>query len=254
MQKTILVVDDDLKIREVLYELFAIKGHRIITSPGGDEAIEIAKKEKLDLILMDIKMEGLSGIETLRLIREFDKKTKIIMLTAMEDPELDKQARLNGATGLARKSWGILVVTKAVNAIMEERLDFLEVERKKILIADDNPEICELIQAYLSRKGFVPIVATSGEEALRKVREELPIITLLDINMPGMDGFVALKKIKEINDSLGRAAGIIIISGMNDEGAAREALKLGAFDYLVKPLNLDYLVFSLTTQILLLTS
>jgi CheY-like chemotaxis protein len=254
VQKTLLVVDDDLKIREVLYELFAIKGHRIITAPGGEEAIEIAKKEKLDLILMDLKMQGIDGIETLKRIREFDNKTRIIMLTAMEDPELDSQVRLNGATGLVRKSWGILVITKAVGAMLEEKLDFLEQEKKKILIADDNPEICELIQAFLSKKGFLPTIATTGEEALEKLKIERPIIVLLDINMPGMDGLVALKKIREISDSTGRSVGIMIISGMNDENAVRESLKLGAYDYLVKPLNLDYLVFSLITQILLLTS
>lgn len=249
MEKKILLVDDELKIREMFYELFSLKGYKIITAPGGEEGIDILKREKVDLVLLDIKMDTIDGIETLRRMREFDTKTRIIMLTALEDADLDKHARINGATGLMRKSWGILTISKIVNSILAEKLEFSE-DKKKILVADDEPEICSLLNDFLTKKGFVPIIAASGEEALIKAKEENPVIILLDINMPGMDGLMTLKKIKEINER----AGIIVITGMADANIAEEAMKLGIYDYIVKPVNFSYLEFCLISKIILSTA
>ncbi len=246
MEKKILLVDDELKIREMFYELFSLRGYKIITAPGGEEGIEILKKEKLDLVLLDIKMQTIDGIETLRRIREFDSKTKIIMLTALEDSELDRQARLNGATGLMRKSWGVLTISKIVNSLLEENLEFSE-EKKRILIADDEPEVCSLLNDFLTKKGFKTSVANSGEAALEKIKQENPAIVLLDINMPGMDGLMTLKKIKEI----GSGIGIIVITGMADTNIAEQAMQLGVYDYIVKPVNFNYLEFCLISKIIL---
>lgn len=244
------MIDDELKIRELFYDLFSLRGYKIVTAPGGEEGIEIAGKEKFDLILSDIKMQTIDGIETLKRIRQFDPKVKVIMLTAMEDVELDRQARLNGATGLMRKSWGLLTISKIVNALMEEKLDSVDEERKKILVADDNPEICALFEDFLKRKGFKPLIAGSGEEAIEKTKKDNPIIILLDINMPGMDGLMTLKKIREFNQSVG----IIVVTGMSDENVAQEAMKMGIYDYIIKPINFDYLQFSLITKIILMTA
>lgn len=246
MEKKILLVDDELKIREMFYELFSLRGYKIITAPGGEEGIEILKKEKVDLVLLDIKMETIDGIETLKRIRGFDSRTKIIMLTALEDTELDKQARLNGATGLMRKSWGILTIAKIVSSLLDEKLEFSE-DKKRILIVDDEPEVCSLLKDFLTKKGFKPTIAISGEEALEKVKQDNPVIVLLDINMPGMDGLMTLKKIKEIGEHIG----IIVITGMADANIAEQAIKLGVYDYIVKPVNLNYLEFCLISKIIL---
>jgi len=248
VEKKILLVDDELNIREMFYDLFSLKKFKIITAPGGEEGIEIIKKEKLDLVLLDIKMQTIDGIETLKRIREFDSRTKIIMLTALEDAELDKQARLNGATGLMRKSWGILTISKIVSSLMDDKLDFSD-DKKKILIADDEPEVCSLLNDFLTKKGFIPSIASSGEEALQKIKLNDPIIVLLDINMPGMDGLMTLKKIKETNEHIG----IIIISGTADENIAEQAMRLGVYDYIVKPVNFGYLEFCLISKIILST-
>jgi DNA-binding NtrC family response regulator len=248
MEKTILLVDDELKIREMFYELFSLRGYKIITASGGEEGIEIMKKEKPDLVLLDIKMQTMDGIEALKRMREFDAKTGIIMLTALEDADLDRQARLNGATGLMRKSWGILTIAKIVSSLLEEKLEFSE-DKKRILIADDETQICLLLKDFLAKKGFKPTIASSGEEALEKIKQENPIIVLLDINMPGMDGLMTLKKIKEIGEHIG----IIVITGMADTNIAEQAIKLGVYDYIVKPVNFRYLEFCLISKIILST-
>lgn len=250
MEKKILVVDDELRMREMLYDLLSRKGYKMFTAPGGGEAIEIVRQENPDLVLLDIKMPNIDGIETLKKIREFDTKTRIVMLTGVDDVELEKQARMIGASGFLRKELDLALITKAVDEILAERKEGSAAEAKKILIVDDNLQIRSLLERFLIKKGFYALTAASGEEALEKIKTAKPLIVLLDIKMPGMDGLMTLKRIKEINEDIG----VIMITGVEDENIGEEALKLGAYDYITKPLDLDYLEMCLLTKILLLSA
>jgi len=240
MEKKILIVDDELQIREMLYDLFLKKGYKIFTAPGGEEAIEIIKKENPDAVLLDIKMPKMDGIETLKKARELGFKNKILMLTNMDDEEIEKKALLNGASGFLTKQLDLKMILKAEGGILEKK-------EYKVLVADDDPLICSLLKDFLIKKGFNPIIAMRGEEALKKIREDHPIVVLLDIKMPGMDGLMTLKKIKEINKHIG----IIMITGVGDEDIAKEAMNLGAFDYIIKPVDLNYLETCLLTKVFL---
>lgn len=250
MEKKILVVDDELRMREMLYDLLSRKGYKILTAPGAGEAIEIVRQENPDLVLLDIKMPKIDGIETLKKIRELDARIRIVMLTGMDDLELEKQARLIGASGFLRKELDLALITKAVDEILAERKEVSAAEAKKILIVDDNLQIRSLLEKFLIKKGFHALTAASGEEALEKIKTAKPIIVLLDIKMPGMDGLMTLKRIKEINEDIG----VIMITGVEDENIGEVALKSGAYDYITKPLDLDYLEMCLLTKILLLSA
>lgn len=250
MEKKVLVVDDELPMREMLYDLLSRKGYKVVIAPGGQEAIEMTRRENPDLVLLDINMPKLNGIESLKKIRKFDNKTKIIMLTSMEDIESERQARLAGASGFLRKSLGISLISKAVNDVLVEKPELDDEEKKKILVVDDDPQICTLLKDFLNKKGYNPITANNGEEALEKLRKEKPVIVLLDMVMPGMDGLMTLKRIKEIDERIG----IIMTTGIKDKHIAELALELGAYDYVIKPFDLDYLEMCLFTKILLLTT
>jgi two-component system response regulator AtoC len=115
----------------------------------------------------------------------------------------------------------------------------------KVLVVDDEPEAVELLVEFLSSKGYEILTATSGEEALRRVREDRPHLVLLDIRMPKMNGIEVLKRIREIDPEMG----IIMVTAVNEEDVGRQALELGAFDYIVKPLDLKYLERSLWYKI-----
>lgn len=107
----------------------------------------------------------------------------------------------------------------------------------KILIVDDDPVICALLEAYLVEKGYQTFTALSGKAAIEKVKTEKPQIVLLDIGMPGMDGVETLRQIKNIDKEIG----VVMISGLKDEETAKITLKLGADDYITKPMDLKYL-------------
>lgn len=234
MEQKILVVDDELGVRELLYDALTKQGYKSITATSGEEAIELIGTQRPDLVLLDFKMPDMNGVEILKKIRSFDSKTKIVMLTGMGTEELERESRLQGASGFLRKNLGIDVIVKAIGEIFHVRKEYKE---NKILVVDDDPEIISLIRDFLMKKGYTITTASSGEEALEKFKKDRPILILLDIKLPGMDGIVTLKRIREIDEKVG----VIMITGVKDQGVFEDAKKLGAYEYIVKPFDLDYL-------------
>jgi two-component system nitrogen regulation response regulator NtrX len=107
--------------------------------------------------------------------------------------------------------------------------------RARILVVDDEESILETLSGILEDEGYEVITASSGEKALTLFSETSPDIILLDVWMPGLDGIDTLKKIRKIN----KQVSVIMISGHSNIDTAVNAIKLGAYDFLEKPLSLD---------------
>ena len=119
----------------------------------------------------------------------------------------------------------------------------------RVLVVDDEPVARELLSEFLTAKGYAVLTASNGEEALRKLKEERPHLILLDIRMPKMDGLETLRRVREIDHEVG----VIMVTAVNEEETGRQALKLGAFDYITKPMNFQYLERSLWYKITTMT-
>jgi DNA-binding response OmpR family regulator len=115
----------------------------------------------------------------------------------------------------------------------------------RILIVDDDIEICNVLNRFLSKKGYEVYTALNGLSAINKVKEVRPHIVLLDIRMPGVDGIEVLKEIKKVDP----AVGVIMVTGVTDEEEARKTLELGAYDYMTKPIDFNYLETVLTVKL-----
>jgi two-component system nitrogen regulation response regulator NtrX len=105
--------------------------------------------------------------------------------------------------------------------------------KARILVVDDEAEIRRSVRMILEYEGHDVQEASSGPEALALVQREPPDLVFLDIKMPGMDGLEVLQKMREMNEALP----IVIISGHATVSTAVEATKLGAFDFIEKPLS-----------------
>jgi DNA-binding NtrC family response regulator len=110
----------------------------------------------------------------------------------------------------------------------------------KILITDDNLMNRRLLAAVFESQGFQIRLAESGEEALKEIAAELPSVLLLDLRMPGMDGLEVLRKAKEVAPQLP----VILLTAHGDLPDAVQAIKLGAYDFLARPINNDKLVLT----------
>ena len=111
---------------------------------------------------------------------------------------------------------------------------------KSILIIDDDPLIRKTLSSHLSKTDYDVSMAEDGEEGLRSFEESMPDLTILDIRLPDMSGIEVLSRIKEKDKN----ASIIIMTAYDDMKTTVDAIKLGAFEYLVKPL--DYVELDLT--------
>lgn len=100
----------------------------------------------------------------------------------------------------------------------------------KILIADDEPQVRRVLRTILTDQGWVAIEVRNGEEALDEIKADPPDVVLLDINLPGTDGFETCRKIREVSD-----VPVIIVTARGSENDKVKALDAGADDYLVKP-------------------
>lgn len=114
-----------------------------------------------------------------------------------------------------------------------------------ILVVDDEESICKSLKAILSDEGYQVLLAGSGEDAVKIVEEEMPQLVLLDVWLPGMDGLETLQAIKKINPQ----TLVIIMSGHGTIETAVKATKLGAFDFIEKPLSLDKIIILVNNAI-----
>lgn len=115
------------------------------------------------------------------------------------------------------------------------RNSFIMAPTKKILIADDEPDILEIIQFNLKQEGYEVVTAKNGDEAIDRAKKTSPDLIILDIMMPGKNGIEVcniLRMMPAFSDTL-----IIFLSAMSDETTEIKGLETGADDYLTKPIS-----------------
>jgi DNA-binding response OmpR family regulator len=117
---------------------------------------------------------------------------------------------------------------------------------KKILVVDDEIAIRNLLKEFLTRKGYDVYTASDGRAAIAEVKKIRPHLILLDIMMPGMGGIDTLKEIRRIDPKVG----VIMVTAISDQHLGKRAIELGAFDYITKPLDFDYLETAVMVKIL----
>jgi DNA-binding response OmpR family regulator len=108
---------------------------------------------------------------------------------------------------------------------------------KKLLVVDDEKDICDFVKNFFGKRGFNVLSASNGEEALPIIEKEKPDITLLDIRMPKLGGIETLRQMKAKDPT----REVIMVTCVDDLEKMKEAKELGAHDYITKPLVLDEL-------------
>ena len=114
-------------------------------------------------------------------------------------------------------------------------------ENARILVVDDEPMVCLALTNWLQEENYLTKAVENGPQAIAAVREENWDIVLLDLRMPGMDGMEVLKRLKEISPQ----TVVIMITAYASIPGAVQAMKEGAYDYIVKPLDVDQLTLML---------
>ncbi|MBN1642734.1 MAG: response regulator [Anaerolineae bacterium] len=229
----ILVVDDERDILALLRHQLTTQGYHVITASTGSEAIARAEREQPDLITLDIFLPDRHGFDVLRELKERPETQHIpvIILTVAQD---ETNGYRLGALDYIVKPLDERRLLDSISRILERK--------GTILIADDAESTAKMLIDVLSRYGYQPILAMNGYEALAAARRERPDLILLDLRMPGMDGYEALTRLKK--DPETRQIPILVMSA-HAADPVQERLRLkrmGASDFLAKPFSLEDLL------------
>ncbi|MBT9157400.1 MAG: Sporulation initiation phosphotransferase F [Firmicutes bacterium] len=118
LRKKVLVIDDQAGIRALLTEVFTALGVEVLEAKNGSEGLETMDRRQPDMILLDMKMPGLSGIETLRLIRAKDYAVPIILVTAYQENDIIVEAERLGVTARLVKPFDIEEIKRIAHLVI----------------------------------------------------------------------------------------------------------------------------------------
>jgi len=237
----ILIVDDEYSVVDALREYLSLRGYEVVGAGRGEEALALVPQERPALMLLDIRLPGMSGMEVLRKARGLDPQLQIIMITGLDDAELRKEALGLGAAAFAFKPLDVQALELIISAAIGQPPPLaptspMTTSQVTILVVDDEPEICVALRYYLVGLGYRVLTAPNGAEALRSLREARPrpSLMLLDLSMPQTGGFTVLEELKAV----GTPVPIVVLSGHDDATVRQAATSLGARRFLQKPMPL----------------
>ena len=223
-QPKIMVVDDDQGMRITLEGIIEEEGYDVVGAEDGYQAIELARETPFALIFMDIKMPGINGVDTYRELKKIRPESVVVMMTGFSVEELVKEALNEGAYAVVYKPFDMHQIIDIMQAMLKTTF---------VLVVDDRAAERETLRAVLEDSGYAVSEAPDGKEAIARVAERHYGVILMDIRMPGMDGFATLEEIRKI-DPLVK---VIFISGYMLEDKVLEALIGGAYTVVTKPMD-----------------
>lgn len=247
----ILVVDDQLEVRELVRHALQGNGHRVTSVPSVDQAIAALAREPVDLVVLDLGFPDGSGAALLQQIRQAHNAVPIVVYSGMVTSELEKQLRAAGANEVMSKEVGVLQLVKQAGKIVQASNTSVgslgSATPTTLLIVDDEASIRQLLREFFKKKRFRILEAESGEQAIELVKMEHLSVVLLDVVMPGLDGLTTLKKLLEIDPKLG----VVMATGQQDDQTVKQAVELGAYGYVLKPFDLLYLELVVLSRLMI---
>ncbi|MBK0381011.1 hybrid sensor histidine kinase/response regulator [Mucilaginibacter segetis] len=248
--KRILVVDDNLTNREILEEQLKQWNFIPVMAASGEEALkELASADKIDLVISDMNMPEMDGIQLAREIREKQPELPVILLTSMGNEQSRKNAHLFNVA-LTKPTKHQLLYKHIIEQLKIKREvkktpqpvhtpfseDFAKYHPIRILIAEDNAVNQKLAKYILNKMGYDPDIVYNGHECINALINKKYDMILMDVQMPDMDGLEATRFIRQNMDH----QPVIVAMTANVMSEDKDkCIEAGMNDYLSKPLKLQ---------------
>lgn len=246
MPKKILTIDDSKTLRSIVSRTLKPLGFQVLEASNGIEGLNIAWQERPDLVILDITMPVMDGIETLTKMKKDPQLSRIpiLMLTAVADQQTVLKIASLGVKEYLVKPFDDEELIKRVNKLIEgipewEKAQQQLRERKTILVVDDKSHVRELVRQLLEGR-YEILEATNGAEGVSLAMKESPDLILMDMDMPVMDGFEAIQRLRGLDQT--REVKVLAMTIKTNFEEQRRALDAGCDGLVFKPFTKDLLL------------
>ena len=248
----LLMVDDEEDFLASSSKALSRRGFEVEVARDGQTALEILQQQKFEVVLLDVKMPGLDGVEVFHRIQKNWPDLPVVMLTGhgsiaqafqtSKEGVYDYLSKPCDMDDLAERLHGVTVKAKNLSDNKSKKqMDQEPPEPIQVLLVDDEVELLETLKNVLGRRKIEVTIAQSGEEALEILKETFIDVVVLDVKMPGMGGLEALQIIKKDYPIME----VLLLTGHPTVEIAMDGVKLGASEYIVKPPQIEALADSI---------
>ena len=223
----VLIVDDDVLFIDSLSDILKEKGYEVGAVKSGKEALKKVEETPFDVVLLDMKMPVMNGVEAFKGIKKINPRIPVIMMTAFSVEEMIRDALNEGAYGVLRKP---LDINKIIATI--------ETAKKGgclVMVVDDDPNTRETLKDILENKGFVITLAKDGQEAIKIAKERPEDMVFIDIKLPVLNGLETYLELKKVNPKIT----VVLITAYREEmqDLIKAALRQDIYTCLYKPVD-----------------
>ncbi len=232
---TILVVDDDVDTCKNLSDILNDMGYHVDTAHDGFAALELARRNRYDVALLDFKMPGMDGLTLYRELRKVQSETVAIVVTAFAGKTTAEEAMAAGAWRVLSKPVDFPRLLGLVDQALGQPL---------VLVVDDDPDLCSTLWDLLRERGYRVALAHDDTEAGQRLQNHAFRVVLIDMKLPHGDGATVFRLVRQANPE----ARTVVITGAGPEvdQQLRQVIDEGADAVCYKPFDVPQLLQTLS--------
>ena len=232
----VLVVDDDPNLTELLVDTLEVIGYEATPALSPKEALRMLSEESFNLVVTDISMPGMSGIELMQRIKEERADLPVMLITGVGSDELKQEAYDSGADGFLSKPFRIGKIEAEIGKLLKG------IHRRRVLLIDDNPEFLQSSRERLETDNNVVFTATNYAEAVELIDSREFDLVITDLRLPDGNGIDLYKRAKRKSPDMP----VILVTAYLTPDVLDEIKESGVTRFMPKPIDFKALESTFT--------
>ncbi len=231
MSSRVLVVDDDPALTELLVDTLSSIGYEAKDAQSATAALKLLKEESFDLVISDINMPHMSGIELLQEIKRLNRRLPVMLITGICTDTVKQQAFTNGADGFLAKPFRIGTIEREIGKLLAA------VRRRRVVVIDDNEEFLSTLTQRLQEHDNEVAAFATLKQAFVHLQNHPVDLVITDLRMPDGDG---LTLANWIHQHIPRIP-VVMVSAYATDSLVSRFRDAGIEKFIAKPVNFDVL-------------